>query len=213
LGVEGLEVGFSEGDEGVLSQAVGEGRYEFELISSSLLGRVPVTVRRYEGEGVVETVRVTAEVCRRVTGVLARVSIGRGEMIGVGDVELGEVRVTSGRGEPLKGLDEAVGRVAGAVIRAGSAVHAGELRSAVLVRRGEWVNVRCVSGGLVLKTTGRACEDGGLSQRIRVRREDSRETYWVRVTGLQEGLLVLEGDEGLSRGRSVGGVVEAGGGS
>jgi len=65
-------------------------------------------------------------------------------------------------------------------------IYADDVRSPVLVRRGELVKVRCMVGSLMLTTEGRAREDGQKGQLIQVRNEASRENYTVQVTGRRE---------------------------
>lgn len=181
-----LRIEFTDSDEQTLSQRVGWDRYELEPLSSVAVGRVPIVLRRWDGDRLVEVGRVTAEVARRRVAVVARATIGRGQTIAPGDLELRELYLTT-PAEPLASPEHAVGRIAAAVIRAGAAIYPDQLRSPLLVRRGESVTVRCVSGALVIKAVGRAMQDGGLGGVIEVRNDRSGETYSVRVTGTQEG--------------------------
>lgn len=196
-----LRIEFADHDERTLSQRIGRDRYELEPLSSVAVGRVPIVIRRWGSGRLVEVGRVTAEVARRRVAAVARTTIGRGQTIAPGDLELRELYLTT-PAEPLASPEHAVGRVAAAVIRAGAAIYPDQLRSPLLVRRGESVTVRCVSGALVIKAVGRAIQDGGLGNVIEVRNDRSGETYPVRVTGAQEGMVEAAPDTG-SRGSST----------
>lgn len=196
-----LRIEFADPDEQTLSQLIGRDRYELEPLSSVPVGRVPIVIRRWDGDRPVEVGRVTAEVARRRVAVVARATIGRGQTIAPGDLEPRELYLTTPT-EPVASPEHAVGRVAAAVIRAGAAIYPDQLRSPLLVRRGEPVTVRCVSGALVIKVVGRAMQDGGLGNVIEVRNDRSGETYPVRVTGTQEGTVEAVPDTG-SRGSNA----------
>lgn len=189
-----LRITFTDRDATVLDQGVWRDRFEIEPLASAPLGRVPLVIRQYRGDRVVDTHRILADVARRTMAVVAKKTIGRGQTFAPGDVEIREVYLDDNVSQPVTELAQAIGQVAGSVVRAGAVVRADQLRSPVMVRRGQLITVRCLSGGLVLKTVGRASEDGQLDQLIGVRNDRTRQSFTVRVTGLQEGIVLLDGD-------------------
>ncbi|MCX5662767.1 MAG: flagella basal body P-ring formation protein FlgA [Planctomycetota bacterium] len=81
-------------------------------------------------------------------------------------------------------------------LRAGTVVGPQHLRSPTVIRRGDAIVIRCISGGLVVKTVGRAGQDGGVGDVITARNERSRDASGllsVRVTGPGEGVIVAGG--------------------
>jgi len=188
-----VTVDFSEADAGFCAAPVGRDRITFEPVGKATLGRIPVAVRRYRPDGSVDSQNVQATVALRCGAVVATRPIGRGKIITAADVELREVEVTSSMVSPVAELAEAIGRQARGAIAKGSVVQSDKLEDPELVARGETVAVRCLSGGLVLRTTARAMEPGRAGQWILLRNEVNRKTFRGRVTGPQQVLVVIGG--------------------
>lgn len=191
-----LRVVFASGDEKPLSQsAVGE-RYEIEPQTASGLGRVPVVVRRWTGDSLTQTARVTAEVSKRMLAVVVIAPVTRGKPIPSDAVEVREVYIDRPGIEPMTRLSRVVGQELAATLREGQVVQASHLKSPVVVERGDMMTVRCLSGALVLRTSLRAVESGAMGQVIAARSDKSRaEVVRVRVTGPLEGVLVATESE------------------
>ncbi len=185
-----LRITFSPNDADTLAQGAWQDRYECEPLASAPLGRVPLVIRRYRGDRLVATYRITADVARRYLAVVATRSIGRGQTFAPGDVQIQERYLDTNTAPPLTDLSDVIGQTSGTVLRPGLPVYAHHLRSPLLVRRGELITVRSISGGLVVKAIGRAGEDGERDQVIQVRNTRSRDSFAVRVTGPQEGVTV-----------------------
>jgi flagella basal body P-ring formation protein FlgA len=199
-----LRITFADGDEKLLSRpAVGGERFEFEPLSSTGIGRVPVMVRRWRGQKMT-TERVTADVSRRYLAVVATGAVSRGEVLTGDDVEIKEVYLDESRGTPMADLSRVVGQECTAQLRAGAVVFASSLKSPVLVKRGDMMTVRCIVGSLVVKTTARAVEDGSMGDAIQVRNERSRGTFYVKVTGSQEGLAVIDAPTAAGKSEGAG---------
>jgi len=182
-----LKISFSDHDEKTLAQSAYQDRYEFEPLASVPLGRVPIVIRRYRDNRLIETYRVVADVSRRYMAVVAKNTIGRHQVFTPSDIEIREVYIGHA-GHPITDLARVIGQRSASVLRTDAVVFDQYLQSPLMVRRGELITVRCISGGLVIKTIGRATEDGALDQVIQVRRDRSRRVYPVRVTGRQEGI-------------------------
>ena len=176
---------FQPRDAARLARSVHAHRHEVEPLSVAGVGRLPFKVRRYEGMTVVEEFTVTADVRRRVLGLVAVRRVDRGAVITAGDVEMKELWIASDD-TPLDSPRLAVGQVARSVVKPGTPITSGTLRSPVLIKRGELVTVRCLAGRLVVRTVGRAMEEGTRDDVIRVRNEASRETFNATVTGRKQ---------------------------
>lgn len=190
-----LRVVFSTLDEKVLSQsAVGE-RYEIEPQSASGLGRVPVVVRRWSGDSLMETGRISAEVSRRMLAVVVVKGITRGRPIAADAVAVREVFINRPGISPVTRVSEVAGQEITVSLREGQIVQTSHLRSPVVVERGDVIVVRCVSGGLVLKTSMRATEAGSIGQSISAQNEKGRDAgVRVRITAAGEGVLLSPND-------------------
>lgn len=195
-----MVLNFSDADAATLRQSALGDRLEFEPTTSAVLGRIPVAIRRWRGEMLVDEVRVTAEVSRRTLVVTARETLRRGQTFAPSDVEVSEVVLSRDIGEPMSDLRQVVGQVARRAIRAGQPLYADDVQAPLLVRRGELLTVRSVAGGFVIRTVARAEEDGSKDDIITARNERSRESFFVRVSGRREGTVSNELPQSASAG-------------
>lgn len=189
-----IRVTLSPADEQTLASANLGDRFEFEPLSGTGLGRVPVTVRRWRGDRPVEALRIAADVARRTTAVVAIRQIDRGNAIQPNDIEIREVFTAESLASLMTDVSVVAGKVALTAIKPGTAISTPCLRAPTVVRRGDAVNVRCVSGGIVLKLVARAGQDGGVGDVIAVRNERTRDASGmlnVKVTGPGEGVVVV----------------------
>lgn len=193
---DSLEIEFADSDADQLAMSVRAGRFELEPLSATALGRTPVRVRCYDGGRIIENFVVIADVARRVEALVAMRDIGRNTMFTANDLALQEVLLRSEHGEPLQEFELVLGQQASRYVRQGSPVFADSVRSARLVKRGELVTVRCVMGGLMVRTVGRATRDGAMDEVIPVRNEGSRETFAARVVGRRQVTLTQPGATG-----------------
>lgn len=180
-----LQVTFRGGadEAGWLNRSAAVGRYEVEPLSRSGLGRVPMRVRRFDAAGTVEEVTLTAEVARRAVAVVALRQVRRGEVFNAENIGLQEVLLTADTGETLDSTDLLLGQSAASALREGSVVLTDHVAPDVMVQRGDLVTVVCVSGALVVRSIGRASDNGVKGDIIAVRHPDTRETFYATVTG------------------------------
>ncbi|MEM1343273.1 MAG: flagellar basal body P-ring formation chaperone FlgA [Pseudomonadota bacterium] len=80
-------------------------------------------------------------------------------------------------------IDALIGLEVRRAIYAGRPITAADLGPPTLVRRNAIVSVRYVIGGLLLRTEGRALDNGGLGESVRVMNLDTRMTIQATVTG------------------------------
>lgn len=184
LGVarDDLRIDYERGDE-ALQLNEGNGPFEIRSASSDLAGRTILRVRQIAGDRIVADCRLTADVRVRRPVVVARRSIQRGQTLTGDDLEQAVRWVDSLHPAPLDDAGVLVGQTASRTVRRGSMLVEGDAEPAVLVERGQRVDLYTISGALVIKTIGRAAEDGHLDQVIAVRHPRTREMYHARVTG------------------------------
>ena len=191
---EDLRLTFQDRDAALLASSVVGKRYEVEPLTTSAIGRVPLVLRRYEEGRVAETLHVKVDVERRIRALVVTRTISRGEALDRGSVELREVYLDQDRGEPLTDAALLRGQSAASLMREGHVVYAEDVASPVLVQRGELVTVRCLSGRLVVRTVGRAGQNGRDGELIQVRNDSTRETYLATVTGSREVTVRMDED-------------------
>lgn len=177
-----LRITFTQNDLKELDKVRG-GRFELEMQSSTGLGRVPVLIRWWRDGQQVETLRVAAEVSRRVLALVAVGDLRRDQTIQASDVEIREIFVDSATIRPITSSAEAVGQTVSTTLRAGDTIDARYLEQPILVQKNQLITVQTLVGDMVLRTTVRAQEDGQRDAIIAVRNERSRETFHVRVIG------------------------------
>jgi len=176
------------------------GAFSFQsTVTEGSLGRLPITVFKVS-KGTVEPVLRLAPTVERVTlAAVAVRKVNKGQTFTSSDVRIEEVTITHASRKPVLKLNQLVGRVAGSTIRAGQAVMLSDIQSPILINRGDMVTVKCVVGGVMLKTTARAAEDGGADDLITVKNIGSRDAYVIRVTGRREGAVVNKDSKPIAR--------------
>lgn len=178
-----LLVEFDERHQAVLDAPAWRDSFAFTTSSSGFLGRLPLVITRIRDEKLVDTQRVTIAVARRKLTAVATRDLKRGDVIRSGDLEIREVKLTRDQGASVGKIADAIGQVVKGTVRAGHVVSLDDIEPPVFVRRNEIVQVKVVSGGLLVQTFGRAMDDGALGEFVRVRNESSKETFIARVIG------------------------------
>jgi len=113
-------------------------------------------------------------------------SLPRGAPVRATDVALVRLPPEQGPPEGLHSLEEIVGKETTRAIPKGKVVAADWVRSPLLVRRGDVVTVSARSGGVCVRTTARARDDGSLGELVAVESLTDRSTYYARVVRPRE---------------------------
>ena len=88
--------------------------------------------------------------------------------------------------EGFRAIGEVIGRETTRAITRGEVLRPDWLRSPLLVRRGDMVTVCARAGGVCVRTTGRARDDGSLGDLVAVEAPDSRDVYYACVVRPRE---------------------------
>ncbi len=108
-----------------------------------------------------------------------------GDTVQVTDVKFAQ-RSAVQADNPFYRLEDVVGlQTVGAIVE-GQVLDRADVRSPVLVRRGDAVTVFSRSAGIQVRTTGRAQEEGGRGDLITVESMLNRQRFFARVTGIHE---------------------------
>lgn len=129
------------------------------------------------------TVAATVSAVPRV--VVATRAMAPGDIVQRTDVKLGQAR-NDATELPFRSLDEVVGQQTKRAIVIGQALNQDDLRSPVLVRRGDAIHVFARSAGIQVTTDARAQEDGGRGDLILVETLATRDRFMARVSGIRE---------------------------
>jgi flagella basal body P-ring formation protein FlgA len=169
-----IEIRFSPASRGDL-QLTDDG-YRFQVRAEGPVkpGLVTLEVAATGAGQERRTLPLVAEVAVVREVVVARRVINRGETITGRHLKLEERRFTDGTAVGLTDLTAALGQQARQMVRAGDMLKPADVESRPLIRRGDAVTLWLKRGGLVIKTGGRARQDGRLGDRIDVARDGSR---------------------------------------
>jgi len=186
-----LRLRFSSGDRDLLERRTHGRRVEVQPLGLGSL--TPVRIRAYEGERVVmdESLRVEAQVQRDV--IVASVDLRRNESLSGDDLERAQLWLDPAE-RVVASLDEAVGKRTRRRVDAGEALTPEALESPIVVRRGEVIHVRCLSGGIVLTAKARALDDARAGERIELRLDASERPFLATID--ERGRAVVNLDAG-----------------
>lgn len=118
--------------------------------------------------------------------VVSNRAIAKGERIHAGDVEVQRLKPGASRRNAFEKLDEVIGREAARNIPIGQPIDADYVRSPIVVRRGDVVDLYSRAGGVQVRTKARSREDGGQGDLITVELLSDRQALLTRVCGVQE---------------------------
>jgi flagella basal body P-ring formation protein FlgA len=135
--------------------------------------------------------------------------IAKGAIVTAADVELQQVEnaaTATARRTPVRSIDELIGQQAGRAIQVGEAIYTDQVSAPVLVKRGETIDVIAQGGGIRVRTTARARQDGARGELIQVESSDTKERFDARVTGVKEATVLAPAASGdLTGGRMASG--------
>jgi flagella basal body P-ring formation protein FlgA len=151
-------------------------------------GQLPWTGRQnFEIAGVsgLAPVKAFANVVKVEMVVVATQPIASGDFVRATDVAL---RPYSGNvsDQIAKTLDQVIGKETRQAVRADAMLQINQVRSPLLVRKGERVAVRARAGSVVVRTYGTVQQDGSIGELVMVQALEGRERYAARVSGLRE---------------------------
>ena len=112
-----------------------------------------------------------------------------GEVITAAHLELRPVDYlpqATDRRTAVESMEDLIGLEARHAIRAGEVVFSDQVQSPVLIKRGEMISVSSHAGGIRVRTTARARQDGAKGEIVQVESLETRERYDARVVGARE---------------------------
>ena len=186
-----LQISFSDHDRQALNIPALGRSIEIEPTVTNTLGRVPLVVRLYETGRITKTIQVRAQVRQVMLAVVARRPISRGQVFTRDDLEVRECYLEDDDVQPVTDPMLAVGQQADASMRSGDILLSRKVKAPYMVRRGELVTVRCLIGGLVVRSIGKASQDASLGDTVNIRMEDNHETVLATVAGRGEAVVRL----------------------
>jgi len=148
-----------------------EGRVRFDVVLQSMTGPVGFFV--------------DADVSQAPAVVVATRPIPRGAKVRATDVELQHAAPPRGEKVMFSTVEAVIGMEVTRAIRAGQVLDDRSVQPVVLVRRRDVLTVYSRAGGIEVRTTARAVDDGSLGELIAVESLTNRKSFFARVSGPQ----------------------------
>ena len=152
------------------------GRQKFELAFTTAAGPARITINADVAALPIPVVFVTR-------------AVERGEIITAADVELRiieESEKTTGSRIVVDAVEKAVGMQARQAIRPGEILIKEQLQPPIVVKRGELITVGSQAGGIRVRTSAKALQDGATGELIQVESVVGKQKFDARVVGLRE---------------------------
>jgi len=115
--------------------------------------------------------------------VVSRHPLVRGQTVQADDLMLSEVDVSKLHKAYFTRIEDVVGLRSKRAVAGGKTLHAGLLQRAKWVKRGNQVQIVAISGGLEVRMKGKALDDGGRGDRIKVKNLRSGRVITGTVAG------------------------------
>lgn len=197
-----VDLAVADAARSALEMPVEAGQYRIEPRGEELLGVVPVDVQVMLPDQPRQVIPVLTQVRLVRSVVVAREPINRGQVIEAEDVTLEERVVKRMRQVGIGDPAAVVGQQARRFIERGEMILERDISPRPLVRRGDPVTVWQRSGGLQIRTAGRALSEGTWGEVVEVKNVASGESFRARVVG--PGVVeVVGGSADRSRGAAV----------
>lgn len=182
-----LRLSFAAADSELLALPVGQRTLEVRSAGSS--DRMALALTLYEQDRIIASKTIRIGVLVRRSVVIAAAVKRRGEAVVEADITLDEQWL--GPSVVPAELGEVLGSAVRNRLSAGEIITPSHLTPPVVVRKGDQVAVRCISGSVALMTRGRAMSDAKDGDIIQVQAiEDPERVYSARVDGHGRAVLV-----------------------
>ena len=164
-----------------------------EIQPLGLSSEMPIAANIYDGEKIVlsETLRVHIEIRKRVL-VASRLIPRRSEIAGK-DCEV-DHRWISPTLE-FATADDMDGAIARSALKPGDIIEKRQVEPPIVVKRGDSVAVRCVTGSIIAKVTARALGDGRDGDRVKFEPVNGGRRFFATVNGAGRAVLSTRNHE------------------
>ncbi len=196
VGLEDLQIAFDDPASPLLATSGVGRRIEVQPAASPSTSRIPLSVWVYDGDRVLASGLIRADVLVRRPVVIATSGLRRGQVISDGDVSAEVSWTEPAAGAPIASVEEVVGRVCRTRIPTGTALRAEHIEPALLVKRGDLVTIHCIAGGVVVKAPARAQTDGRDGETIEFKMDKSKRSFLARIDGPGRAVMLTGADAG-----------------
>ncbi|MBM3268363.1 MAG: flagellar basal body P-ring formation protein FlgA [Candidatus Sericytochromatia bacterium] len=167
----------------ILPKPANEATLALDRSLFKLSGTMPVPLQVWQKGTRVATIypRLTINVQQEVA--VATDRIGRGRVLDGAVVRIEKRPIGASSTQPFTSLEGVLGAVSRMDIPAGTVLTGAMIEVPPVVKGGQMVSVRLVSGGLLIMSSGQVLQDGRPGQLVRILNTKSQRDFLARVVG------------------------------
>jgi flagella basal body P-ring formation protein FlgA len=184
--LDSLQITFNPADEKIINLVEPQFRFSIDAVRVRDLGNVEWQVVIVAGDAQ-KTVDITATARQWQNQLIVARSISARQVIRDSDIIEHRTLVDHLPDDPLLTKPQSVGQEAARDLKPGTILTARLVDPVPLCKSDDLITVTVRRGNVELKTVARAMEAGGYGQTVRVRDQQTSDTYDVVLTGPQEG--------------------------
>lgn len=190
-----VRIGYEDKDSAILGTAIAGRVAEVEPAGSG--DRVPINIRVFEGDRIVVSGQIKVSVLVQRECLIVKSALKRADTLALSSVTIEKRWV--GPSVDTAAVADVGSVVKASKLEAGKLLLASDLEPAVVVRRGELVQVSCISGTMVVKTTARATQDAHKGDVVKFEGTDNKKrAFLARVDGPGVAVMVVAGADALA---------------
>jgi flagella basal body P-ring formation protein FlgA len=190
--IDDLRALFEERDAELLNTPTAGRRVDVQPTNAPSTSRVGMRVYLFAADRLVSERTISIEVLVRRSVVTASAPIPRGKEISPEDFTVSEQWHAPSAATPCT-AEQVTGTVARARIGAGQMITHAVIEAPIVVKKGDIVEVHCLSGAIHLKATrARALETGRDGELVRFQLDGSKNSFRARMSGRGNAVLVLD---------------------
>jgi flagella basal body P-ring formation protein FlgA len=190
ISTDDLDMTFRDGGAGdLLDMPAANRRVDIALASSAAAARISIRTTIYEGDRMVRTATVIADVKVRQLVVTPVSEIDRGSILTENDITVVEQWVTPGQ-RPLATREQAIGSKARSRLSPSKPITVADVEPPVVVTRGDVVYIDYLAGSFTLRVRARALSSGRENDIIELRIEGATRTIQARITAPGRAVMV-----------------------
>lgn len=190
-----VRLAYDEKDAGLLGTPTAGRVVEVEPAGSG--DRVPINIRVFDGDRVVANGQIKVSVLVQRECLIVKSALKRTDTLTLASITIEKRWV--GPSVDTAGVADVGSVVKASKLDAGRLLLSGDLEPAIVVRRGELVQVSCISGSMVVKTTARATQDAHKGDVVKFEGTDNKKrAFLARVDGPGLAVMVVASAESLA---------------
>lgn len=187
--VSRLRLCFERDDEEILTLQDEDRRYQIQPGSALRSERVELRINIWNGQKIVEERKITVFPQVQSHRVRMKQQVHRGDIVQADDLEEETAWLPPNTADRQMTRENAIGMIADASLRPGSALRATDISSRPVVQRGDRVIVNVISGGVVISFEAEAREEGAVGDTIELRKIGERSTFAGQVAAAGRALV------------------------